>query len=521
MTITYANDGTYNLNITGRDQAGNEAVAYNGTQFVIDKTAPKITFGGRVQRYGVEQRDGTKENEFSGDITKDGKMPSPGEAENETLQDHHAYNGVVMPTIEFIDQNGGGQTNYNPSGVHYTITAGKHGRDTDLIDKRTIASTTGGEIYQFEDFGLLVQNDSDDKDARNVYDPEADDVYTIKANMEDKAGNKAEGTVTFSVNRYGSNFLVTAFDGNGKPMEASSVNQNDGQDYDLVGEAPVIEVHEINVSGSESEKDHSVLKEYANAVDPIAAVKRSDKRKDGYELSDYDASGSASKYGWYEYVYTIRSGNFGSGSPSDSGDGGQGVYRVNVASIDRASNDTSSAEYLSTTDYEKASKDSLRKVEGIASSLKNATATFTLDQIAPFIDEFSVPNIIALGTSYTARVHVTDAITKGDTVKVFVDGVDKTAEVDTSGVAMDGTGTYAIEVPANFIPFAMHEVRVEASDGFASHEVAKIASDRFLVTILVPEIAVIAAVVGAVVGGVVFYRKRKEVAEPETPGSYE
>ena len=516
MTVTFSNDGTYTMTITGKDRAGNEAAPYTERQFTIDKTAPKIAFSGRVQRYGVDRGDGEKENEFSGAITKDGEMPS-GEKPEETLQDHHAYNGVVMPSIEFIDQTGGGQTNYDSSGVNYTITGGKHGKKTELVDKKKVNAAKGGEVYQFEDFGLLVENDGD---AHNVYDPEADDVYTIKANMEDKAGNKAEGTVTFSVNRYGSNFVVTAYDGQNKVLDVASTNEGDGQDYDLVGEAPRIEVHEINVSGSESDSDHSVLKEYANAVDPIDAVKHSDKRRDGYEFEDYDARDSATKYGWYEYVYTIRSGNFGTDSPSDSGDGGQGVYRVNVASVDRASNDTSSAEYLSMTDYEKAS-DGSGSVETIASSLKNATATFTLDQIAPAVDEFSVPNMIALGTSYTVRAHVSDAITKGDTVKVYVDGVDKTAEIDTSGVNTDGTGTYQIAIPASFVPFTTHEVKFEASDGFEQHEAAVMQSGRFMVTTLVPEIAVVAAVVGVIVGGVVFYRKRKEVAEPETPGSYE
>jgi hypothetical protein len=84
----------------------------------------------------------------------------------------------------------------------------------------------------------------------------------------------------------------------------------------------------------------------------------------------------------------------------------------------------------------------------------------------------------------------------------------------------DGTGIYEFQVATNYIPFATHEVKVVASDTVEGRDPVTIQSERFMVTILVPEIAVIALIVGGITGGVVLYRKRKAVAEPEKPGSY-
>lgn len=530
-TVTFGTDGTYSLTVGGKDMAGNEANTFTEPDFVIDLTAPKVTFSGTVQRYGVDRGQTDAEgnvmldNAYDGNLDQDGQMPDS-QSGTEVLQDHHAYNGIVMPSIEFYDQAGNGATNYDANGVEFTLTGGKHGTETSDFGY-IVQEGAGGQTYQFNDFGLIAE--AQDEDGRSVYDPDADDVYTITAKMTDLAGNEAEGTVTFSVNRYGSNFVVTAYSLDGQTEQVITGNQDlSGIDYDLLGTAPRIEVHEINVSGSEANEDHSVLKEYANAISPIRVASDGDSRKDGYELHEDEQSEVVSDYGWSEYVYSIRQGNFGIGSPSDTGDGGQGVYRVNVASVDRASNDTSSADYLSTADYDKTTqgKSQVRAnpeqaMANIAESLRNATASFTLDEIAPVIDELNVPNFLAVGQSYTATVHVTDAITRGDTVKVYVDGRElEEGEFDQHG-ASDGTGTYEFKIATNYVPFATHEVRVVASDTVQGREPVELTSQRFMVSILVPEIAVIAAVLGGITAGVVFFRRRKAVAEPDKPGSYE
>lgn len=527
-TVSFATDGTYNLAVSGRDMAGNEAAAITEPEFIVDLTAPKITFGGRVQRYGVDRGQAGSsgevvlENQYDADISQDGGSL---DAQNpdETLQDRHAYNGVVMPAIEFYDQVGNGATNYDPSGVSYTITGGKHGDKTQDF-ARDEREGDGGQTYQLHDLGLVAEakNEGD----RNVYDPAADDVYTIKAQMTDRAGNEAEGTITFSVNRYGSNYLVEAYDETGA-LIAPLAQDDDMADYDMLGAAPRIQVREINVSGSESTDDHSVLKEYANVVSPIAAVAENDSRVDGYVIAD-GASEEVSGYGWSEYVYTIRQGNFGIGSPSDTGDGGQGTYRIDVASIDRASNDTSTAKYLDAADYEKRAgaeenrwADPTKTMSDIKESLKSATTRFTLDEVEPVIDVFNVPNPFAFGTSYTVTVHVTDAITRGDTVEVMLDGrVLDESEFVQHGTA-DGTGTYEFVIPASLVPFDTHEVKVSVRDTVRNRKPTEVVSGRFMVSMLLSEVGIIALVAGVVAGGVILYRKRREIAEPEAPGPYE
>ena len=201
---------------------------------------------------------------------------------------------------------------------------------------------------------------------------------------------------------------------------------------------------------------------------------------------------------------------------------------MNVASVDRASNDKSTADYLNAEDYQKVAGDAgtawampEESMAKIAGSMRNGTATFTLDQLAPVIDELNVPNVISIGQSYRGSVHVTDAITSGDTVTIYLDGRALSPDEYTAPNTSDGTGTYEFDIPTNYIPFSTHEVRVEATDSVSGREPAVLASERFMVTILVPEIAVIALGVGAIIGAAVFIRKRRGGANGETTGTYE
>ena len=430
-TVSFTEDGIYNLTVSGKDMAGNEAVAFTEPEFVIDTISPEVTFSGTAQRLG-----------FTGEE----------DAYDATLQPDNAYNGVVAPRITFADDR-----NYDPSKTEFTLVGNKLG-DVGGTYGHERFYNSNSETIQFDDFGL--------RGTDTAYDVNADDIYTITARAADLAGNEAEGTITFSVNRFGSNYVVSVEEGG---------EQVDLSERPILDEAPTITVREINVAGAASETDHAVMKEYANVT---SQIEREDAGgAEGYRLDVIDRKDT--DYGWAEYVYTIRRANFGSGSSSDTGDGGQGIYRVNVASDDAASNVNSTAGYWS-SDAERAE-----------ASAKVGTAEFTLDEVAPVIDEVTLPGLMATGSEYQASFHVTDAITQGNLVEVYVDGERVAVTHDGQELGEDGyagEGTFEFAVPArSFVP---RKVVVKVTD-YANRSVDAEAGG-FYVTTMIPECAVVA-----------------------------
>ena len=451
-TVFFDEAASHNLTVSGNDLAGNAANEVTEPEFVVDLTAPEITFGGVAQRLGFTG----EEDEY-----------------NSTLQPDSAYNGVVAPSITFEDEQ-----NFDTAGTEFTLVGNKVGDVSNTYDYGQ-SYGSNSETVQFDDFGL--------KGTDTAYDVNADDIYTINAHMTDLAGNEAEGAITFSVNRFGSNYIV-AVEENGQQvdLEASSI----------LDEAPTITVREINVSGAKSEADHSVMKEYANAT---SEIERQDSgNAEGYRLDTLDRRNT--DHGWAEYVYTIRSANFGEGSSSDTGDGGQGIYRVNVASDDTASNVNTTADYWSS--------DTVRA----QASAKVGTAEFTLDEVAPVIDETTLPDFIAPGREYQASFHVTDAITQGNAVEVYVDGERVAVSREGQEVAEGeyvGEGSFEFTIPAR--SFATRKVAIKVTD-YAGRS-AEAGDSGFFVTTLIPEIGVVAGVAAAIAGGVAYSKRKKDDGE--------
>lgn len=147
-TVAFTSDGTYNLSISGADRAGNAMQTYTADEFVVDLTAPTITFGG--------------------------------------VDDKAAYNSEVMPSIMFSDE-----ANFDASGTSYTVTGTKNGEVTRAATEESVEQ---GKTINFADFD---------------HDADVDDIYTIQATVTDLAGNTSEAaSITFSVNRFGSNYRV-------------------------------------------------------------------------------------------------------------------------------------------------------------------------------------------------------------------------------------------------------------------------------------------------------------------------
>lgn len=440
--VRFAEDGAHHLAVRASDLAGNVAEEVREPDFVVDSSAPSITLGGVAQVVG----------------------PS-GEGGSVALEDGGAYNGVVAPTLVVSDGVG-----LEEGSVSYELVGARRGDSTAELAVEARRATSTGEELRFRDLGSMGE------EGGAAYDPSADDVYEMRVRVKDLAGNEAGAEVAFSVNRFGSNFVVEATDGEGDVELGNNV---------LLTSPPTICVREVSVCGIR-EGESEVVKEYANRTTPIARTAAPAPEDDaGWRLEEAGGSGRAGGVGWTECVYRIGSGNFGLGSDSDSGDGGQGSYGVSLSSRDRAGNVSTTAGYWD-VDLETGTADA-----------KSADLSFTLDELGPEVEGVSTPAGVAVGRWCDVEIRVRDDISNGDVVTASADGV----PVEVTGPSA-GTGTYVARIYAR--PFAPRELEVEVCD-YAGRR-TRAAGGRVYVSTLVPEVA---ASLMAATGLVAWLRRRR------------
>ncbi len=241
-TINYDTDGDYTLSVSGQDMALNELEAYTGTKFVVDRTEPEI------------------------EITD--------------VDDMTAYNGTVAPGIAFND------INCDADSVKIVLKGYEH-EAQDLTGSLS-RSAHGGSI-RLPDFNHTA---------------DVDDVYTLTARVSDMAGNSKEVSKVFSVNRYGSNYIL------GDDTQKLVNDYYANQEEDLV-------IREINVSSLQTEG---------------ITYSRDGEMVTLKEEEDYDVQEDGTEFAsWKEYTYTVHAHNFEE----------EGAYTVTVLSTDTAKNSMS------------------------------------------------------------------------------------------------------------------------------------------------------------------------------------
>ncbi len=154
--VPFEADGTYSMSGTVTDMAGNRSEGFSVEEFVIDKTAPEL--------------------------------------EIEGVQDAAAYADVIQPRVVFRDQNYDAGTTSLLRSVW-----NRHGEDVSqqIVPVPSVASAENGV-----DSGVLAYEDL-------AHVPENDGLYTLTATVTDLAGNAAEKTVRYSVNRFGTVYVYS------------------------------------------------------------------------------------------------------------------------------------------------------------------------------------------------------------------------------------------------------------------------------------------------------------------------
>ncbi len=236
-TIRYENDGKYTFDIAMNDMAGNAAADYVEDSFVVDKTMPVLSITGVVA--------------------------------------DSANSGAVIPVITYSD------TNYDEQQVVLSLTGANR---KSVVPDGSYADIHNGRVFTFKDF---------------AYVKDVDDIYTLSVTITDKAGNVSSETLSFSVNRFGSNYVLDK------------------------------EVEEMNGKYIQDPKDIVVKEVNANELTMIKiTMYKNNETVVLEEGKDYSVKVEGGNGKWYEYTYTIFADIFAE----------DGIYRFAFYSEDGAGN---------------------------------------------------------------------------------------------------------------------------------------------------------------------------------------
>lgn len=243
--VTFPGQGIYTLSISGQDLATNRMTPYASPEFVVDTIKPQLKID------GVENRQA-----YSGDVAPSATVHDTNLAEESTIQ----VTKVSYP-MDADDEN------------PYTTEPSRS--QTDMSVAYANPSATKGH----------------------------DGVYTLTVQAVDLAGNVESQAVSWSINRFGSTYVLS--DDTNKMVD----------EYLQPDAVSDVMVTEINPSG---------LDETQTAVELTRDTENVTLNKD----ENYTASVDSSS-GWYEYTYQVKSDNF---NKQD------GTYRLLFHSKDVAGN---------------------------------------------------------------------------------------------------------------------------------------------------------------------------------------
>lgn len=340
--VHFGGEYHYTLEADATDLAGNTAQVVKEPEFVIDMTKPDLHI--------------------------------------DKVEDRTAYAGTVAPEIKFKDDN------IDQDAATYQVEGDRRGKVKPKDLKPSEKTGKDTKDIQISDFKRKV---------------DVDDVYTVTAKGEDKAGNVATVTKTFSVNRFGSTYI---FSSGTASLRGTYLKQ-----------AQPVRVTELNVSGIET--GHSRI-----SIAKDSSVRQLSSAEYGELLE--------TEKGWSKTTYSI---------PPEKFDG-DGYYRVLFTSTDRAGN-------LSENTMNK--KDEDRK--------RDAALNFAIDSQAPTASVLGIEsNRFYYGQSHRIAIDAKDNM-KLHSAQVFVDDRSRGKWSDADLLKH----TPSLDIPADGQP---HKVVVETRD---------------------------------------------------------
>lgn len=276
-SISYEEDGDYLFNIRVKDLAGNEALAYPEDHFVIDRTAPSLTIS-----------DILNESANKGEV-------SPKISYGDRYLDQDALSlkliGEVHGEHELSSQQGG------------SISIAR----TDALNlpmQKSMEETESPKQKEEEKEGIVYQSSAGGEEGNLSFqnfpeEPDTDDVYRLFAKIVDMAGNETTEELWFSVNRFGSTYLLSD-----RAKALQGTYQKEGEEI-LISEINADEVLSSALTLYRNEEKHALS-----------------------EGAEYQTTRSGGNGKWYRGDYLIKKDNFDK----------EGLYHLQISSQDKAGN---------------------------------------------------------------------------------------------------------------------------------------------------------------------------------------
>ena len=413
-TVLFEDDGEYSFTVNGKDICQNAAQGYTSEKFIIDKTAPElevVTDGSESVngRYYNSNRSITikiTEPNFSSDrITVSGTLDGESEGFPEIKgwkTDGNIHTAVLnfekdgeytlrisgkdkarnqlssysekfcidtkAPDISFkgVSDKSANSGEISFSAVVTDINISKEISVKVNSAKRGDISETAGLIEKTENGYVFRLNEI-------PVQKEYDDIYTITVIAGDQAENTSEKEISFSVNRFGSNYV---FDENTIRIANTYIKEPE----DIV-------VHEINTDRLRGGR--TVIKIVRDTEIIILE-----------EGKDYSVSVSGGNGEWYDYQYVINAENFNDDA----------AYMVTISSEDEAGNRNDSA-----------------------SNDKKSELRFGVDKTSPICNPLNIEsNGSYKASALETKFSVSDNILI-DEVTVELNGIDISDEIKIEG----------------------------------------------------------------------------------------
>ena len=276
-SISYEEDGDYQFNIRVKDLAGNEAQAYPEDRFVIDRTEPSLSI-----------TDIVNESANKGEV-------SPKISYGDRYLDQDALSlklvGEVHGEHELSSQQGG------------SIPIAR----TDALNlpmQKSMEKTESPKQKQEEKEGIVYQSSAGGEEGNLSFqnfpeEPDTDDVYRLFAKIVDMAGNETTEELWFSVNRFGSTYLLSD-----RAKALQGTYQKEGEEI-LISEINADEVLSSALTLYRNEEKHALS-----------------------EGAEYQTTRSGGNGKWYRGDYLIKKDNFDK----------EGLYHLQISSQDKAGN---------------------------------------------------------------------------------------------------------------------------------------------------------------------------------------
>ncbi len=245
VTVHFPGEGVYTLTVSGTDLALNALPTYVCPEFIVDNITPTIS----VQVNGEEDASSV------------------------------AYPDNAAVTVTVSDTNVSTETTVDIQAISWNNSGSPYAQNMD---------TSNTQIAVSYDNPASV--------------PESDGIYSLTVNAIDMAGHSENKVVQWSVNRFGSTYLIS--DGTKEMIDAKYLNAEKASD---------VTITEINPSG---------IDESQSSVRLTQGITNKTLNRD----SDYTLAGDSSMEGWPAYVYTVNKANYAT----------DGLYQFTTRSVDRA-----------------------------------------------------------------------------------------------------------------------------------------------------------------------------------------